>query len=301
MIRTIRLLLLAAFLSALAIGTGSAIAAEALHFEKSGQGDKIVILVPGMGCSGAVWDGTVADLQKDHTIYTLMLAGFDGTPPLTPTIKAPLCDQWADGIAKLIAHEKLTKPIVCGHSLGGNVALRLAIRHPDAAGAIIVVDGMPIFPPLQPGETIEQRQDQAKAMSQAMKLSTPEQFAAQTKMAATMLITRPQDAETIAAICQRADRDTFIEATRELIGTDLRPDLVKIKVPVVMIAAVAREGEYGQSAAANHAYVDKAYRDVFQGTPQLKLTFIPDSRHFVMYDQPRVFLERLRAELDAIQ
>src|SRR5262249_49008432 len=103
------------------------------------------------------------------------------------------------------------------------------------------------------------------------------------------------------AMSVRADRDTFINATRELSSTDLHPELVKIKAPVVVIAAVARGGEYGQSAEANHAYVEKLYREAYAGTPQFTLVLIPDSRHFIMYDQPKVFLEQLRAQLAALK
>jgi pimeloyl-ACP methyl ester carboxylesterase len=45
----------------------------------------------------------------------------------------------ADDIAALIDHLKLVRPDVVGYSLGGGVALQLAVRHPDKVGRLVVV------------------------------------------------------------------------------------------------------------------------------------------------------------------
>lgn len=44
----------------------------------------------------------------------------------------------ADDIIGLIKTLKLEKPIICGHSDGGQIALELAIHHPDLIKAIVV-------------------------------------------------------------------------------------------------------------------------------------------------------------------
>ena len=53
--------------------------------------------------------------------------------------------QLADDVAALIAALGLVRPVVGGYSDGGQVALELGARHPDAAGALIVGAAYPEF------------------------------------------------------------------------------------------------------------------------------------------------------------
>ena len=53
--------------------------------------------------------------------------------------------QIADDVAALIAALGLIRPVVGGYSDGGQVALELGARHPDAAGALIVGAAYPDF------------------------------------------------------------------------------------------------------------------------------------------------------------
>jgi len=46
----------------------------------SGKGDKAIIFIPGFASSGDVWNDTRALYEKDHTCYTLTMAGFAGVP-----------------------------------------------------------------------------------------------------------------------------------------------------------------------------------------------------------------------------
>ena len=61
--------------------------------------------------------------------------GRSARPPLsTMTI-----EQLADDAAALVARLGLARPAVIGHSFGGFVAQELALRHPDAVGALVLV------------------------------------------------------------------------------------------------------------------------------------------------------------------
>ena len=49
------------------------------------------------------------------------------------------------------------------------------------------------------------------------------------------MVTKPADVERVYALCSISDRDTVTEAMRELLTSDYRPDLGKIKCPILVL------------------------------------------------------------------
>jgi pimeloyl-ACP methyl ester carboxylesterase len=105
----------------------------------SGPGGAPFVLVHGLASNARMWDGVAARLTaRGHRAVTVDLRGHgrsgkpDG-PYDMPTV--------ADDVAALIAALGLDRPVVAGQSWGGNVALELALRHPDAVRGIVCVDG----------------------------------------------------------------------------------------------------------------------------------------------------------------
>lgn len=53
---------------------------------------------------------------------------------------------FADDLAWLCDQLRVTKPVVVGHSMGGNVAFELARRHPDLPAAVVALDSAIVRP-----------------------------------------------------------------------------------------------------------------------------------------------------------
>jgi len=49
---------------------------------------------------------------------------------------------WADDIAAILRQERISKAIVGGHCLGANVAAMFALRHPEMAAGVILIEPM---------------------------------------------------------------------------------------------------------------------------------------------------------------
>ncbi|MFS6706498.1 hypothetical protein WHK35_14295, partial [Staphylococcus aureus] len=82
----LRLLLTSSLLVAATAGAASTSEPAAgqvgtLKFERHGDHGRQVILIPGLECGPWVWQQTIADLQRNHVVYAVTLAGFDGVPP----------------------------------------------------------------------------------------------------------------------------------------------------------------------------------------------------------------------------
>jgi len=107
---------LAGELAATTVGT--------LKVQRHGDHGRPVILIPGLQGGPWVWQQTIEQLQKNHVVYAVTLAGFDGMP--APADGGNLFDRADASLLLLIEQHKIDKPVLVGHSLGGTLALRFA-------------------------------------------------------------------------------------------------------------------------------------------------------------------------------
>jgi pimeloyl-ACP methyl ester carboxylesterase len=105
-----------------------------LRYFVGGEGAPLV-LVHGLGGAASNWVELAPALVRRHRVLVPDLPGHGGSSPL-PAV--PTLTPFADVLAALAAHERMVPAAVVGHSLGGLVALRLALRHPDAVTALVL-------------------------------------------------------------------------------------------------------------------------------------------------------------------
>ena len=107
-----------------------------LHIERLGAGPDLVLL-HGWGLHGGAWQSLAPRLAASFRIHLVDLPGH-GHSRDTPF---GTLDEVVDAVAACTpAGAK-----VCGWSLGGLVALRLATRHPERVAAIALVSSTPCF------------------------------------------------------------------------------------------------------------------------------------------------------------
>ena len=112
--------------------------------EKSGTG-RPMILIPGLYSSGQVWNETVAHFKNSYSCYEITLPGFAGQPAIQSD---SILKTMAVQLANFIRQNKLVKPILVGHSLGGVLILLIGEMYPDLPGGLIVVSSAPFLPGL---------------------------------------------------------------------------------------------------------------------------------------------------------
>jgi pimeloyl-ACP methyl ester carboxylesterase len=106
-----------------------------LYYERYGSGRPLILLHGGLG-SGEMFGPILPSLAANHQVIAPDLQGHGRTADIDRPIGT---DLMADDIAALITHLRLERPDVMGYSLGGGVALQLAIRHPELVGKLVVV------------------------------------------------------------------------------------------------------------------------------------------------------------------
>jgi pimeloyl-ACP methyl ester carboxylesterase len=105
----------------------------ALAYDRLGQGPPLLLLHP-LGADRRAWDPLLDQLAQHREVVAVDLPGFGGSPPLpeTPTPRA-----LAETVAAFLESIGVARPHVAGNSLGGWVALELALAgHVRSATAI---------------------------------------------------------------------------------------------------------------------------------------------------------------------
>ena len=114
-----------------------------LHTEISGRGPPI-LLIHGFGASTFTWSKIVVPLAANHTVIAVDLKGF-GQSPKPRDGRYSLRDQ-VEAVMQVIEALDLTGLTVIGHSMGGGVALLVAMRLEQEAPArlsrIILIDSI---------------------------------------------------------------------------------------------------------------------------------------------------------------
>jgi pimeloyl-ACP methyl ester carboxylesterase len=106
-----------------------------LYYEEHGAGDPLVLLHGGFG-AGELLGPLTAALADGRRVITVDLQGHGRTGDIDRPLRP---EDMADDIAALIAHLGLERADVMGYSLGGTVALRAAIQHPERVRRAVVV------------------------------------------------------------------------------------------------------------------------------------------------------------------
>ncbi|WP_394779904.1 alpha/beta fold hydrolase [Undibacterium sp.] len=260
----------------------------AFEVQASGQG-KPMILIPGLASPGEVWKDTVARYSSQYRCYVLSLAGFAGVP----ATDGPLLQQAEEQLVQLVDAEKMDKPLIIGHSLGGFLALKTAAEHPDKVGRLVIVDTMPALMATQaPSMTETQMKEMAAQMQNAMQKADPAQLESRYRSNAATMVSKPEDIERVAGWGMKSDQKAVANAMAEMMGTDLRSEIGRITVPTLVLGTWVAYKQYVPRPAAEAVF--KLQYAKLQGV-QIELS--DTSRHFIMYDDPQWMYARIDAFL----
>jgi len=255
---------------------------------KSGQGSPL-IFIPGLECSGEVWNDAVAHFSSEHTCYVLTLPGFAGQPPIADSdVLGTVVNQ----LASYIVENHIQKPVIIGHSLGGWVALALGAAHPNLTGGLVIVSSAPFLPALSMGSTVslDSTARIGLLISKGMSGQSPAQVASSQKMYLPTMIRDSARINEVAAMAARSDQPTQGEVMAELFSRDLRPTMGQIRCPILALADWSAYKTYGATAESVRANLEEQYKRLSKTNGAVLSIAINDrSKHFIMFDEPKWF------------
>jgi pimeloyl-ACP methyl ester carboxylesterase len=245
-----------------------------IRFVEEGTGDPALVFVHGWTCNHTNWREQLAHFTPAHRVVALDQRGHGASDKPDQDYLVP---GFVDDLAWFIRELGLERPVVVGHSMGGEIALNLAHQHTDLVRGIVMVDS-PIVPLPEAMRPI------ADAATAAMKLDnykpTAEGFArTQFFNAGT-----PQElVEELVPVMMAAPQRLMYSAIESILDPTNMP-AGEIPVPALFIRAA--------TAFAS----DEQFRERYPGLEVHKI----DCAHFVQMEKPAEtnalidgFLERI--------
>ena len=249
------------------------------------------VLVHGLSGAASNWDLLAPLLAERRRVLVPELPGHGGSSPLPA---APNLNAYADRVLLVAGAEGMLPAPVIGHSLGGVVALRMAVRRPQDVTAVVLAGSagitsatrwaqfwLAVFGVLKPGRLAARFRDRV-ARRPALRLVVFGHWGASDVHA----LRRRAVEGLLAGPLLHTDT---VSAARALVRDDPRTDLDRVRCPVLVLWG-ARDNQVPITDAFEYA------RRL--GAP---LRTIADCGHLLIAERPDACLDAIAEFLDRVR
>src|SRR6267143_6474812 len=229
----------------------------------------------------ASFEAIVPKLSQSFRVIVPQLPGFGQSKAIGGGL-ADVADRMAEAVKDAAGGDEA---IVLGNGYGGFVALQMAIRHPGIATKLILADCGAAFS--EPGR--EAFRSMAAA-SRAKGLAAITDVAMRRLFAPEFQADHPDLMAARRAAFLRTDPEVFRAACDALADLDLRPELGKVRVPVLVLV-----GEHDEATPPPMSH------ELAAGLPHARLKIIAGCAHVPQLQSPEMFLDAIGDFLPASQ
>jgi 3-oxoadipate enol-lactonase len=240
-----------------------------LYFHATGKGEALVLL-HGIGGSGRDWEHQIPAFARHFRVIAPDLRGYGASDRAGEfSVETFAADVWA-----LLDHLRVRQAHVLGYSMGGAVAMQMALERPKSVGRLVLSNTLPSFETDTPAK-------RALLWTRLllMGLVGPEGLA---RVVARRLYPGPDQAALREEVARRNatnSRWVYIATVRNLVRWSVRPRLARLKMPVLVLAA---EQDYFPRADAERFAA---------ALPHAELRVFPGTRHGLPRESPGPFNE----------
>ncbi len=247
-----------------------------------------LVCIHGLGGSSANWAELGPALARARRVIVPDLPGHGGSAPLP---SAPTLAPYADAVAAVLEREAAVPAPVVGHSLGGVVALRLALRRPEHVSGVVVASAagissgteharrvLMVAGMLKPGRGAA-RYRRAIARSRRLRVLTFAYW-----FAADPAMLSPRAVE--GFLVGHASHTDVDSAWRALVRDDPRSELAGVRCPTLVLWG-ARDNQLPLDDAFDYARRLRA-----------PLRLIPDCGHLLIGERPDACLDAIESFLE---
>src|SRR5688572_20762185 len=198
-----------------------------LYYQTAGAGEPLVLL-HGLGASSADWEYQIPEFARRFFVVAVDFRGHGASDRAGDySVQRFAADTW-----QLLDRLKLPRPILVGHSMGGAVAMQMALDRPGAVARLVLANTLPSFLTDTPGK-------QAMLWTRLMLMSLlgPRRLS---EIMTRRLYPNPDQAALRAKVARRNakhDRNVYLATIRALTRWSVRDRLAALKLPVLVLAS----------------------------------------------------------------
>ena len=257
-----------------------------LHTTRLGESGPLVVFCHGLFGQGKNWTQIGKELAETHRVLLVDMPDH-GRSAWSDEFDYPAA---ADQVAELLSADDPVSLV--GHSMGGKIAMLVALRHPELVDRLCVVDVSPVayehgseFARFIEGmqaidlTALERRSDAHEQLADAVPNATVRSFLLQN--------------------LRRHDDSWSWQANLDLLGRDLEALSGWPEDALVEAGTEPYPGLVLWMAGQNSPYVQDEYAEAMdRWFPRNRRVTIKDAGHWLHSEQPDVFSEVLRRFLD---
>lgn len=249
-----------------------------IHYVDSGGNGPSVVFLHGAGVDQHMFDPQVEALIKaGYRTVTWDMRGH-GQSMLAPRKRFTIADT-LDDLHALITQLELKKPILIGHSLGGNLAQAYVKQYPDNVGGMIILDST-----WNSGTLTRWEEIQLQIAPRLLRVTTSAKMPGTLARASAVT---PEAISKAEGMFSQMPKRTFLDVCYEMISL-IKPDPMYLTpVPLSLI-----RGDLDKTGNIAKAMTQWAHAD------NVAELIIPNAGHLVTLDAPRetssVLLQTLR-------
>lgn len=238
-----------------------------LAFEDSGRSAVAVLFVHGWQGDRSVWSDVIAALGSDVRTIAVDLRGSGESNAAHGPYTV---ERFARDLRELIESLGVGPVIVVGHSMGGKVALRLAVDAPEA------VRGLVLIAPVAAGNAGFSPKGEAY-----LRATAGDPLAVRGWLTRTLMDPASAALDRLCTAAARTPRDATLASFESWAHTDYAEEAKRITAPTVVIAAEQDQPELSK-------------RHVAELIPGARHVVLPGAAHYAIVEQPREVADMIR-------
>lgn len=249
-----------------------------VHYDLTGpEGAPVVLFANSIGTSFHIWDAQAARLAERYRVlrYDMRGHGLTGVTPAPYSM-----DRLADDALALLDALGIERAHICGLSIGGMMAQRLAAKAPQRVGSLVLCDTASLIGPPSVWE------DRIAAI-RARGLSSIAQGVMARWFTERFRTERPEQVSGFVAMLSRTTDEGYIGCASAIRDADLRDDAARIASPTLVLVG-------DQDLATPPALA----RELAEAIPGARFAVIADAAHIPCVEQPDALTDQLLTFLD---
>jgi pimeloyl-ACP methyl ester carboxylesterase len=279
-----------------------------------GTGSRHMILIPGLGFSGGIYDDFMKRWEMSHRLHAITLPGFGGSralampAPGTSYSEIPWTRSAQRAILALMDKEEIKRATIVAHwALASQIALQLALDHPDRFDAVILIAGVAksyyANSPEMMTWTTTQRVKFADSMGERWFRTVTRKTWDDNNFMSYDYAVNPRRGLFLWREAATPDVAVWIRYLLEFYAIDLTPELSRLKVPVLLVKPGFDDPgfyvETGKDYMRNLCL--DSWKVAEKASEKIEVSTISGSRLFIIYDKPDELDRVVRTFLTKVQ